>query len=102
MIDAVMGLVTGASLVGIVWIWRAFSPKLAFRKLIRGRYAVTLKGGDGEFAGVLTEMTWRTLVFEDCQTVAQKPTDSTQSIIGKVRIDRANVAYLQELSNDLV
>ena len=98
MIEAVLGLLTGACVVGMAWMWHGLSPTMRYRKMIRCRYAVTLKGHDGEFAGVLTEMTWRTLVFEDCATVPQKLTDAAQSIVGKVRIDRANVAYLQELS----
>lgn len=99
MIEALVGLLAGVSSVGAAWIWVALSPKLATRKLIAHRYAVTLKGGDGEFAGVLTEIPRGAMVFEECATIPQGVKESPQPIAGRVRVDRVNIAYLQELPN---
>jgi hypothetical protein len=99
MIEALVGLLAGASSVGAVWIWMALSPKLVVRKLIARRYAVTLKGGDGEFAGLLVEMPRAAMVFEECTTIPRGSKEAPEPIAGRVRVDRANVAYLQELTN---
>lgn len=71
-----------------------------FRKLVRTRYAVTLTNGNGEFAGLLVESNWDTVVFDKCVTIPQDVADSPKDIIGRVHIDRRNIAYLQELPND--
>lgn len=97
--NSLIGLLAGSSSVAAVWLWLSLSPKVANRKLIRHRYAVTLKDGNGDFAGQLAESSRGTLVFENCATIPHKPTDISQPIAGRVRVDRVNVAYLQELPN---
>ena len=69
-------------------------------KDIRKRYAVTLKGKEGEFAGLLVEESWRTLIFENCVTVPNQVVETAQPILGRVHIDRVNIAYRQELPSD--
>jgi len=66
-------------------------------KAIRRRFAVTLAGNEGVFAGVLTESDSETWVFEDCETVPKSPGETPQPIVGRVFIERTSVAYLQEL-----
>lgn len=99
MIEALVGLLAGVSSVGAVWIWVTLSPKLALRNMIARRYAVTLKGGDGEFAGLLTEMPRGAMVFEECATIPRGTKEAPQDIAGRVRVDRVNIAYIQELPN---
>jgi small nuclear ribonucleoprotein (snRNP)-like protein len=66
-------------------------------KAIRKRFAVTLKGSEGVFSGILVETDATTWVFDDCATVPRTPDATPDPIAGRVYIDRANVAYLQEL-----
>jgi hypothetical protein len=73
-----------------------------WHKDIKVKYAVTLKGNEGDFAGLLVEESRRTMVFEHCVTVPQSTEQSPQPILGRVYIDRANIAYRQELPNDPV
>lgn len=68
-----------------------FRRKSLVDKAIRRRFAVTLTGNEGTFAGVLTESDPEIWVFENCTTAAG------EDIAGRVFIDRVNVAYLQEL-----
>lgn len=65
--------------------------------LARKRYAITLKGGEGELVGTLVERTWDRLTFDKCLLPPQKPGDSPQDILGRLIIERSNIAYLQEL-----
>jgi small nuclear ribonucleoprotein (snRNP)-like protein len=67
------------------------------QKAIRRRFAVTLREGEGVFAGVLTDFDSLTWVFEQCSTVPKAAGETPEPIQGRVFIDRANVAYLQEL-----
>lgn len=99
MIEALVGLLAGSSSVAAVWLWVALSPKMANRKLIRRRYAVTLKNGDGEFSGLLVESSRGVLVFDNCLTIPKKMSEVAQPVAGLVRVDRVNIAYLQELPN---
>lgn len=68
-----------------------FERKDLISRAIRKRFAVTLNGNEGSFAGVLTESDAFTWVFENCQT------PKGEDIAGRVFVDRVNVAYLQEL-----
>lgn len=68
-----------------------FQRKDLINKAIRKRFAVTLTGGEGAFAGILTEADDTVWVFEGCST------PKGEDIAGRVFIDRINVAYLQEL-----
>ena len=67
------------------------------KKAVRLRFAVTLKQNEGTFAGVLTESDANTWVFEQCSTVPKATGETPQPIQGRVFVDRATVAYLQEL-----
>jgi hypothetical protein len=91
-------LVFVAVLCGATWAMRDRLRNNDIKK----RFAVTLKGKEGEFAGLLVEESWRTLTFEDCVTVPTKLNEPVQPIPGRVHVDRANVAYRQELPNDSV
>ena len=72
-----------------------------FRKLIKQavlkRFAVTLKGIEDTFSGVLTQFDADTYVFEDCWTVASKEGASIHKIPGRLFVERKTVAWLQEL-----
>ena len=68
-----------------------FQRKSLINRAIRRRFAVTLAGNEGSFAGILTESDETTWVFEHCTT------PNGEDIAGRVFIDRLNVAYLQEL-----
>jgi hypothetical protein len=67
------------------------------KKAVRARFAVTLKGNEGTFAGVLTETDTATWVFEQCSTIPKQLGETPEPITGRVFVDRAQVAYLQEL-----
>lgn len=67
------------------------------RQAVRRRFAVTLKQNEGSFAGVLTDSDPVMWVFEQCSTVPSQPGETPEPIQGRVFIDRAQVAYLQEL-----
>lgn len=72
--------------------------KRLIRKAIRRRFIVTLKAKEGEFAGILTDLDSEVLVFEQCTTVPQNFREGTPTDIpGRVFVERANLAYLQEL-----
>jgi len=64
---------------------------------IRRRFAVTLRGNEGVFAGVLTDTDPVTWVFEQCSTVPKAAGETPELIQGRVYIDRSQVAYIQEL-----
>lgn len=66
-------------------------------RVIRRRFAVTLKSGEGVFSGVLTDSDSKTFVFEQCQTVPANEGGTPSPIVGRVFVDRDTVAYLQEL-----
>lgn len=66
-------------------------------RAVRRRFAVTLRDGEGTFAGVLTDTDPLTWVFEQCSTVPKAAGETPEPIQGRVFVDRANVAYLQEL-----
>ena len=67
------------------------------KQAVRQRFAVTLKNNAGIFAGVLTETDPTMWVFEQCSTVPKQPGETPEPISGRVFVDRAQVAYLQEL-----
>lgn len=71
--------------------------KTLVNRAIRRRFAVTLTNNEGTFAGVLTESDADTWVFEQCSTVPKQPGETPELISGRVFVDRAQVAYLQEL-----
>lgn len=66
-------------------------------KAIRRRFAVTLRDNEGTFAGILTDTDAVTWVFEQCSTVPGGDGETPVPIQGRVFVDRAQVAYLQEL-----
>jgi hypothetical protein len=68
------------------------------KQVLRQRFAVTLKGNEGTFAGVLTDSDPTTWVFEQCSTIPKQPGETPEPITGRVFVDRREVAYLQELS----
>lgn len=65
---------------------------------IRRRFAVTLRGNEGVFSGVLTEFDRSVLVFEQCQTVPGHEGGTPSPIAGRVFVDRSSIAYFQELT----
>lgn len=67
------------------------------KKAIRKRFAVTLRSGEGAFAGVLTESDNSTWVFDQCSTVPVTVGETPEPISGRVYVERSTVAYLQEL-----
>jgi len=67
------------------------------RQSLLHRYVVTLKAREGEFAGVLVDADRDVFVFEQCTTVPSNIKEGTPADIpGRVIVDRASVAYLQE------
>jgi len=98
MIDVITLVVVVGALL-ILGVWKA--REALRRKDIRVKYAVTLKSNEGEFAGLLVEESTRTLVFENCMTVPHGDV-AAAPILGRVYVDRANIAYRQELPNDPV
>ena len=68
------------------------------KQAIRQRFAVTLRGNEGSFAGVLTDTDTTMWVFEQCSTIPEQPGETPQPISGRVFVERAQVSYLQELS----
>jgi hypothetical protein len=68
------------------------------KQAIRQRFAVTLRGNEGSFAGVLTDTDTTMWVFEQCSTIPEQPGETPQPITGRVFVERAQVSYLQELS----
>lgn len=67
------------------------------KNAVRRRFAVTLKQNEGAFAGVLTDSDAVIWVFEQCSTIPKVPGETPEPIQGRVFVDRAQVAYLQEL-----
>ena len=98
LLAALLGLFTGSSSVGALWVWRSRDPNSKVRRLIRHRYVVTLKGGEGAFCGTMVEMYYDAFVFESCVTVPTGPGDALQEIPGRVTVESDNVAYLQEMT----
>jgi hypothetical protein len=69
-----------------------FSRKPLLNTAIRRKFAVTLTGNEGTFAGILTEFDSESYVFENCTT------PKGDEIAGRVFVDRIAVAYLQVLN----
>ena len=67
------------------------------KAMVRKRFAVTLKGGEGAFAGVLLSNDADMFVFDDCRTLPKTPGETPQDIPGRVYVHRADIAYLQEV-----
>lgn len=65
---------------------------------LRRRFAVTLRGNEGVFSGVLTECDPVTLVFEQCATVPGNEGGTPTPIMGRVFVERDTLAYIQELT----
>jgi len=68
--------------------------------LARKRYAITLKDGEGEFVGDLVERRWARLTFDKCMVPPTKPSEAPTDVPGRLRIERVNISYLQELPRD--
>ena len=68
------------------------------KRAVLKRFAVTLRGIDETFAGVLTEFDAEMYVFEDCRTVVTREGETAVKIPGRLLVERNTVAYLQELS----
>ena len=66
MIDVLTLVVVCLVAVGLV-AWKL--REVLRRNDIKVRYAVTLKGNEGDFAGLLVEESWRTMTFENCVTI---------------------------------
>jgi small nuclear ribonucleoprotein (snRNP)-like protein len=71
--------------------------KALISKAIRRRFAVTLKQNEGVFSGVLTEFDRDVYVFEQCQTIPGNDGGTPSPILGRVFVERTNLAYLQDL-----
>lgn len=69
------------------------------RRAVRQRFAVTMKHNESTFAGVLTDWDARTFVFVQCTTVPAAPGETPEPLSSPVIVDRAAVAYLQELAS---
>ena len=67
------------------------------RQALRHRYAVTMKHNESAFSGILFDYDDRTFVFSQCLTVPAAPGETPEQISSPVIVDRAAVAYLQEL-----
>jgi hypothetical protein len=67
-------------------------------RMIRRRFVVTLKGGEGSFGGVLTESDRNIMVFEDCRTVPTHSGGTPDPIAGRVFVERSSIAYVQDVS----
>lgn len=65
--------------------------------LVKCRYAITLKDGEGEFIGMLIERRWDRLTFTDVVIPPKDASDHTHEVLGNLHVERANIAYLQEL-----
>ena len=74
------------------WMCCLFNRKSLIDRAILRRFTVTLAGNEGAFAGVLVESDGTTFVFADATT------DKNQPIAGRVYVDRARIAYLQEVT----
>jgi small nuclear ribonucleoprotein (snRNP)-like protein len=67
------------------------------KKAVLSRFAVTLRGIEDTFAGILTQFDAEMMVFEDCKTVPSREGETVCPIPGRVFVERKTVAYLQEL-----
>jgi small nuclear ribonucleoprotein (snRNP)-like protein len=67
------------------------------KRAVLRRFAVTLRGIEDTFSGVLTEFDADMYVFEDCKTVITRDGETSTGIPGRLFVDRKTVAYLQEL-----
>lgn len=88
---------------------RAPAPPAApdlLASLLKSRYVVTLRGGEGDFAGILTEQqlvatpeggTELILVFEHCATMPTHEGDTAANIAGRVILGMSGIAYLQQV-----
>jgi hypothetical protein len=70
--------------------------------LVKKRYAITLKDGEGEFVGLLIERRWARLTFDECVIPPKSNSEAPQQVPGLLHVERVNIAYLQELPNDTV
>jgi len=74
-----------------------FARDRLIKGALRRRFVVTLKGAEGDFAGVLTEFDRRVMIFEQCTTVPSNTKEQTPTDIpGRIIVERSSVAYLQE------
>lgn len=67
------------------------------KQALRRRYAVTLKHNESTFSGVLSDWDSVSFVFVQCATIPNVPGETPEPISSPVIVDRATVAYLQEL-----
>lgn len=67
------------------------------KQALRRRYAVTLKHDQSTFSGILSDWDAVSFVFAQCSTIPAVPGETPDPISSPVIIDRAAVAYLQEL-----
>ena len=67
------------------------------KQALRRRYAVTLKHNESTFSGVLSDWDSVSFVFAQCSTIPNVPGETSEPISSPVIVDRATVAYLQEL-----
>lgn len=68
--------------------------------LVKVRYAITLKAGEGEFVGLLVEKRWNTLTFDHVMVPPTKASEAPEEVPGLLHVERADIAYLQELPGD--
>jgi hypothetical protein len=73
-----------------------FRKGIVKRAVLR-RFAVTLRGIDDTFSGILTEFDTEMYVFEDCYKVPTKEGETVAKIPGRLFVERNTVAWLQEL-----
>jgi small nuclear ribonucleoprotein (snRNP)-like protein len=71
--------------------------KRLLNKAVLRRFAVTLRGIDETFSGVLTLFDADMFVFENCRTVVTTEGATAVNIPGRLFVERKTVAYLQEL-----
>jgi small nuclear ribonucleoprotein (snRNP)-like protein len=69
------------------------------KQALRRRYAVTLKHNESTFSGVLYDFDHISYVFTQCMTVPAVPGETPEPLSSPVIVDRAAVAYLQELAS---
>lgn len=69
------------------------------KQALRRRFAVTLKHNESTFSGVLYDWDTVSYVFHQCMTVPTAPGETPEPLSSPVIVDRAAVAYLQELAS---
>lgn len=74
-----------------------FTSKRLVKRAVLQRFAVTLRGIEETFSGVLTAFDAEMFVFDDCRTVITREGDTAVKIPGRLFVERRTVAYLQEL-----